>query len=459
MSTDLERRLREALQGDARRARLVNPDAPPAPEARPLAEGEAPRRSARRLLAGAAAVTLITLAAVALTRDRGSEPDTSPSSPREKDEVTTDTTPDPSGPFDDYPAGATVELPSAPVSERAISAVVWSGTEVIVWGGMDAAGAALGDGAAFDPATGTWRVIAPGPIDARIGAEAAWTGTEMLVWGGSSAWSGGHPLKDGAAYDPETDTWRPLADGPFDAWEAGAASVWTGDELIVIGLAPNPPASERQPMASYDPETDVWRMLADVPEGTDFDLVWTGEALLTTVTGYSTTTGAGTSTDVWSYDLDRDRWEPAAGLESVDVSLLPVLERDGSVRAVIALGHETGASITVLDRVGTATGTLPAIPGDAATLGEMSASGAVWLGDEGVFWIRPLEGQGAPEHWALSWSTRTWRSLEADQAPPTLFELTPVPGAGAFIGMSAVTSEDEGATNAVVYRPPAPAEG
>ena len=314
------------------------------------------------------------------------------------------------------------------------------------------------DGAAFDPATDTWRVIAPAPVEPRIDPEAAWTGTEMVIWGGRSPSSGGESPKDGAAYDPATDTWRRLAVGPFDGWDAGVGSVWTGDELIVIGLEPDPPASERKPMAAYDPATDEWRQLADVPEGTDFDLVWTGETLLTTVTGYSRSTGEGTSTDVWSYDVGRDRWEPAAGLESVDVSLLPVMEVDGSVRAVLALGHETGAPITVLDRTGNATGTLPAIPGDPATLGDMSASSAVWLGDEGVFWIRPLGGEGAPDHWALSWSSRTWRPLAADEVPPMYFELTPVPGAGVLVGFSVVASEDNGVSAGIVYRPPSPPE-
>jgi hypothetical protein len=460
MSTDLERRLRAALHEDARRARLVHPDSPPHLQPRTSPEGEAPRRSAR-FVAAAAAIALIAAVAVAVLRDRDPAADVDVISPpdRRDEQVSTDTTLGPAELFADFPPGATVELPPAPVSERATPATVWSGTEIIVWGGMDAAGGTLGDGAAFDPASDTWRVIAPAPIDPRIGAEAAWTGTEMLVWGGTSAWSGGRPLEDGAAYDPETDTWRPLADGPFGAWDFGAASVWTGDELVVIGVQPDPPASERKPMAAYDPATDEWRELADVPNGTDFDLVWTGERLLTTVTGYSSSTGEGTSTEVWSYDIGRDRWDRAAGLESVDVSLLPVMEADGSVRAVLALGHETGTSITVLDGSGNATGTLPAIPGDPATLGDMSASGAVWLGDEGVFWIRRLGSEDEPEHWALSWSTRTWRSLRADEVPPLYYELTPVPGAGVLIGFSGVTPEDGGATSGVVYRPPSPPGG
>ena len=39
---------------------------------------------------------------------------------------------------------------------------------MIVWGGMDADQATLDDGAAFDLATGTWRVIAPAPIEPRF---------------------------------------------------------------------------------------------------------------------------------------------------------------------------------------------------------------------------------------------------------------------------------------------------
>ena len=86
--------------------------------------------------------------------------------------------------FTDIPPGSTVELPPAPISERSNPAVVWSGTEMIVWGGMDADQATLDDGAAFDLATGTWRVIAPAPDRASPVPAVAWTGTEMLVWGG-----------------------------------------------------------------------------------------------------------------------------------------------------------------------------------------------------------------------------------------------------------------------------------
>jgi hypothetical protein len=431
-----------------------------APEhgARLLPGGEPPPRSVRRLVALVAAVVLIAVAAAALIRDRDPDSGVAPFAPG-RDEVTTHSTVDPAKLFTDVAPGSTVELPPAPISERALPSVVWSGREVIVWGGMGADGGTLYDGAAFDPVTGGWRIIAPAPVDPRLSAGTAWTGTEMLVWGGTSAWSGGQSLQDGAAYDPEADAWRRLADGPFETWESGVGSIWTGEELVVIGLEPIPPAGQRMPMAAYDPGADEWRQLADAPQGTDFDLAWTGEALLTTVTSYSRTTGEGTGTEVWSYDLDRDRWERAAGLESVDVSLLPVFETSGEVRAVIALGHETGAPLIVLDRTGHATGTLPPIPGDVATLGDMSWSTGLWLGDEGVFSIRPLESEEAPAHWALSWSTETWRPLDADEAPQIYFDLDPVPGAGVLIGFSEISTADGGVSSGVVYRPPGPPAG
>jgi hypothetical protein len=420
--------------------------------------GEPPRRSVRRLVALAAAVVLIAAAAVAVIRDRDPGSDLAPVSPG-KDEVTTDSTVDPAKLFADVAPGSTVELPPAPISERALPSVVWSGREVIVWGGMGADGATLDDGAAFDPVTGGWRVIAPAPVVPRLSAGSVWTGTEMLIWGGSSAWSGGQSLKDGAAYDPEADTWRRLADGPFDTWDYGAGSIWTGEELVVIGLEPTPPAGERKPMAAYDPAVDEWRQLADLPEGTDFDLAWTGEALLTTVTGYSRTTGEGTSTEVWSYDPDRDRWDSTAVLESADVGLVPVFDTSGEVRAVIAEGHEAGTRLTVLDRTGRATGTLPAIPVDAASFGDMTWSLALWLGEEGVFSTRPVGSEETPAYWALSWSTETWRPLDADEAPPIYFDLEPVPGAGVLIGFSGIGSEDGGVSHGVVYRPPGPGAG
>jgi hypothetical protein len=61
--------------------------------------------------------------------------------------------------------------------------------------------------------TATWRVTAPAPapIAGRDGAAAVWTGRQLLVWGGRgrSGSQGLHPLCDGAAYYPPATAGSP----------------------------------------------------------------------------------------------------------------------------------------------------------------------------------------------------------------------------------------------------------
>jgi len=94
-----------------------------------------------------------------------------------------------------------------PLRHRDFAAQVWTGTELVVWGG-DPDG---DSGAAYDPVADRWRVIAPAPIPARCEPSSAWTGTEVLVWGRACQLSPGpSPGRSryataGAAYDPAHD--------------------------------------------------------------------------------------------------------------------------------------------------------------------------------------------------------------------------------------------------------------
>ncbi len=104
--------------------------------------------------------------------------------------------------------GATWQpLPAGPVDGRTFASVVWTGREVVVWGGE--AGSELArkaDGAAFDLSRGTWRELAASPITPRSEHAAVWTGREMIIWGGQGVPSESVP--DAAAYDPKRDRWR-----------------------------------------------------------------------------------------------------------------------------------------------------------------------------------------------------------------------------------------------------------
>lgn len=56
---------------------------------------------------------------------------------------------------------------------------------------------------------GTWEPIAEAPLSPRSHAVSAWTGTEAVFWAGSSL-DRTFAHTDGAAYDPASGTWRPL---------------------------------------------------------------------------------------------------------------------------------------------------------------------------------------------------------------------------------------------------------
>ena len=74
---------------------------------------------------------------------------------------------------------------------------------MIVWGdghGGEWSGAYLNTGGKYDPSTGTWTEVAPmNAPSARMRDTAVWTGTEMVVWGG---WDGNTYLNSGGEYTP-----------------------------------------------------------------------------------------------------------------------------------------------------------------------------------------------------------------------------------------------------------------
>jgi hypothetical protein len=114
-----------------------------------------------------------------------------------------------------------------PVARDGGSAV-WDGQEMIVVGG------GVARGVAFDPATDTWRWLAPMRYP-RTGQVAVWTGNQVLVWGGEmGTWQ--HPVAPphGEAYDPATDQWTAMTRSPLQA-RTDALAVWTGSQMIVWG--------------------------------------------------------------------------------------------------------------------------------------------------------------------------------------------------------------------------------
>lgn len=359
-------------------------------------------------LAGAAIVLVVGVVALGIYFNRNDgigtpspTPSASPTATAASPEVFTEIAP-----------GEMVDIPDWPLSERTSPPSVWTGTELIVWG--DGIYGQAGDGAAFDLANGTWRVIAAAPLSPRCCHAAAWTGTEMIVWGGRVENSF---FYDGAAYNPVTDTWRLLPPAPGFSGK-DPSMIWIGDEAVVFGVAGDSDTTgEHIAGAAYDPVTDSWRALADSPvwvRADDGKVWWAGESIITANVGY------GPENDrIARYDLAADSWTMVEVGSSAAVVGVP--GSDGRVSTFVSLPYETGAPVQLIDGSGDLIAELPAFPGDPEVFADQVAASGLWVGGEAVFEIWNGGPDYQPEQiWALNPSTGTWRRLDAGTPFPRI---------------------------------------
>ncbi len=168
-------------------------------------------------------------------------------------------------------------IPAAPEA-RSDATPIWTGSEALFLFGHNGT-KGYSDGFAFDPATNVWRTVAAAPIDPDI-TTAVWTGREVIAWGSRSRDS--KNAVAGAAYDPATDTWQRIADAPVSL--NSVSGVWTGSEMIVFGSLldnGNHAATDTAVGESYDPATDKWTVLPDSdlsPQASS--AVWIGGRML-----------------------------------------------------------------------------------------------------------------------------------------------------------------------------------
>jgi len=139
-------------------------------------------------------------------------------------------------------------LDPGPLSPRIGHDVLWTGTEMIVWGGTFA------DGAAFDPKANTWRVLANAPFPDRAQTDAVWAGDEMIV-----------VTADGTfGYDPVTDSWRDVSD--FATSDGYAAQmVWVVDKVFVwFDFTASPTgAGFAGTLFEVDIDSEAWTEISD----------------------------------------------------------------------------------------------------------------------------------------------------------------------------------------------------
>jgi N-acetylneuraminic acid mutarotase len=153
-------------------------------------------------------------------------------------------------------------LASSGLSGRRQQATAWTGSKMIVWGGRNGSGP-FKDGSVYDPASDSWTATTTSPLSARHSSAAVWSTTtnQMIVWGGCTAGWCTAVSGDGASYDPATGTWTALPPAPI-AGRTDPAYAWTGSELVVWG-GRSATATALSDGARYNPTTRVWTKFSD----------------------------------------------------------------------------------------------------------------------------------------------------------------------------------------------------
>lgn len=165
---------------------------------------------------------------------------------------------------------------------------VWTGKRVIFWGGNEAfplesngyapaPNVPRDDGGIYDPANDTWSPVPKAPIAPRLDHIAVWSGKEMIVFGGEGP--KGRIVGDGAAFDPTTNRWRKISRSGAPQARTRAAGVWTGTHLVIAGGV-NAKGDAVEGAFTYDPKGDRWQTAASPSARSDATLVWTGEELV-----------------------------------------------------------------------------------------------------------------------------------------------------------------------------------
>ena len=172
---------------------------------------------------------------------------------------------------DSWAATSTINAPHARTDHTA----VWTGTEMIIWGGGLTP---LNTGGRYNPSTNSWRSTSTmNAPDGRYWHTAVWTGHVMIVWGGNN---GGY-LNSGGRYNPVTNSWTATSTFNIPAVRGFHTAVWTGNEMIIWGGTDN--YNYWNTGGRYNPGTNSWTAISttNAPVGRWFHTAeWTGNQMI-----------------------------------------------------------------------------------------------------------------------------------------------------------------------------------
>jgi len=361
--------------------------------------------------------------------------------------------------------GDWTELAPAPLSPRTDALTAWTGSEALFLGGVTDGvcppNAACGspekavDGAAFDPVTQAWRMVAEAPHPVAGGTQRAVSGDRVYVVdddrlmsydASEDAWSvsppipgdtelGGPAALDGGTvavasgewragdqadqvYDPAVRTWADLPRDPLGPAFDRVVTAVPG-ALVLTGktLVPDPGAEEPALVraAVLDLGSGEWTLLDDSDQIGGWRWSWTGSRLV------DPTPGGGDGGEVGNWgrtlpfggalDPATGRWSALPGAPVGDSGGWPVEALGGPVSALDGwLYDDRDGSWAPLDRPAGA----PAVPG-----------AAVWAGEQLVV----MGGLHSEDAWTAEQLTNgawTWRPTSASESAAATDDLTGV---------------------------------
>jgi N-acetylneuraminic acid mutarotase len=179
---------------------------------------------------------------------------------------------------DRWTAISTTGAPDA----REYHTAVWTGNEMIVWGGYtNISPNYLSTGGRYNPVTDRWMATTTtNAPHARWHHTAVWTGSQMIVWGGKGSSSG--LLNTGSRYNPSTDRWTAISTTGAPAARFFHTAVWTGCEMIVWGGQRSGP-SYLNTGGRYNPTTGSWiaTSITSAPRGRyEHTAVWADRQMI-----------------------------------------------------------------------------------------------------------------------------------------------------------------------------------
>ena len=196
-----------------------------------------------------------------------------------------------------------------PPLDLAFYDAAWTGSEVLVAADVGGSGKSFPRVVvlALDPVAGSWRELPAPPltdVSRRSHGFAVWTGTELVIGGGralsaeaaevsgrlvdenreptaeEAAQLRSRPMRDVAAWNPATATWRSLPEAPEGVTGLDRyADAWTGSHVVV--WSDHDGADAGRPLL-LDPVSGAWTIAPALPGGyrQESPAVWTGAELI-----------------------------------------------------------------------------------------------------------------------------------------------------------------------------------